>query len=101
MKKSNLKGAISIGALLMGLASGGAAVAQESGETTVGEVVVTANRREQSVLEVPYNISAVSGEAIEDGKMLDAAELMRGVPGVAVVDRGYSRWWIAAIATAA
>ncbi|MFA7263449.1 MAG: TonB-dependent receptor [Caulobacter sp.] len=89
MNKSNLKGAISIGALIMGLASGGVAVAQESGETTVGEVVVTANRREQSVLEVPYNISAVSGDAIEDGKMLDAAELMRGVPGVSVVDRGY------------
>ena len=89
MTKSTLRGAVSIGALVVALASAGAAAAQEATDTTVGEIVVTANRREQSVLDVPYNISAVSGDAIEDGKMLDAAELMRGVPGVAVVDRGY------------
>ncbi|OYX73234.1 MAG: TonB-dependent receptor [Caulobacter sp. 32-67-35] len=89
MNKSNLRGAASIGALVMALASAGAGAAQEIRDTTIGEIVVTANRREQSVLEVPYNISAVSGDAIEDGKMLDAAELMRGIPGVSVVDRGY------------
>src|SRR3546814_2875 len=40
------------------------------------------------ILAVPYNISAVSGEAIEQQNILDTAELMRGVAGVAVVDRG-------------
>lgn len=53
------------------------------------EVVVTAQRREQNVLDVPYNISAVSGETIEARQVLDAAELMRSVAGVSVVDRGY------------
>ncbi len=89
MNKFKLRGAASVGALIMAMASAGVAAAQEVKDTTIGEIVVTANRREQSVLQVPYNISAVSGEAIEDSKMLDAAELMRGIPGVAVVDRGY------------
>lgn len=89
MNKSNLRGAVSITALMLGLGAGGAAMAQASGADTIDEIVVTANRREQSVLEVPYNISAVSGAAIETAKIADSAELMRGIPGVAVVDRGY------------
>ncbi|MBW8304477.1 MAG: TonB-dependent receptor plug domain-containing protein, partial [Brevundimonas sp.] len=92
MNKSHLRGATSIGALILALAAHGAAMAQDSQEspqTDLGDVVVTATRREQSVLDVPYNISAVSGEAIEDAKMTDSAELMRGIPGVSVVDRGY------------
>src|SRR3546814_19727362 len=51
-------------------------------------VVVTAQGREEDILAVPYNSSVVSGEAIEQRNILDTAELMRGVAGVAVVDRG-------------
>jgi len=54
----------------------------------LGEVVVTARRRSENILDVPYNISAVSGATIEQDHVLDAAELMRSVPGVSVVDRG-------------
>ena len=57
-------------------------------DTGVDEIVVTARRRSESVLDVPYNISVVSGQSIEDDHVLDAAELMRSVPGVSVVDRG-------------
>ncbi|MDP1631685.1 MAG: TonB-dependent receptor [Caulobacter sp.] len=89
MNKSNLRGAASISALLLGLGVAGVAGAQESRSVTVDELVVTATRREQSVLDVPYNISAVSGAAIEKAKILDTTELMRGIPGVSVVDRGY------------
>lgn len=88
MNKSMLRSAASVGALVMGLAAAGGAMAQEA-SATVDEIVVTANRREQSVLDVPYNVSAVSGDTIEATKTLDSAELMRGIPGVAVVDRGY------------
>ena len=52
------------------------------------EVVVTANRRDQKVLDVPYNISAVSGKSIEQDHVQSAVELLRSVPGVALVDRG-------------
>ncbi len=52
------------------------------------EIVVTASRREQNILDVPYNISAISGEEIEASMTLDNAELLRSVPGVGLVDSG-------------
>jgi outer membrane receptor protein involved in Fe transport len=58
-------------------------------EGALEEILVTAQRREQSVLDVPYNISAVSGKDIEARQIADAPELLRSVPGVAIVDRGY------------
>src|SRR3546814_332508 len=56
--------------------------------TELDAVVVTAQGREEDILAVPYNISVVSGEAIEQRNILDTAELMRVVAGAAVVDRG-------------
>lgn len=80
-------------ALMSGTALGGGvlpAVAQEedSGASRRDEITVTATRREESVTDVPYNITAVSGAAIEAAKTFDDAELLRSIPGVGVVDRG-------------
>ncbi len=52
------------------------------------EVIVTATRRSQSVQEIPFNISAISGDYISEAGLLDATELMREVPGVAIADGG-------------
>jgi iron complex outermembrane recepter protein len=66
-----------------------AAAVEENDETTeLDKITVTAQGREQDILAVPYNISAVSGDAIEQNNVLDTAELMRSIPGVGVVDRG-------------
>ena len=82
-------------AIVAGLLAQAPALAQDAGaeeprpEATEFEtIVVTAQGREEDILAVPYNISVVSGEAIEQQNILDTAELMRGVAGVAVVDRG-------------
>lgn len=56
---------------------------------TLDEIVVTATRREESILDVPYNISAISGRDIAAAQITDNTDLMRMIPGVAVVDRGY------------
>ncbi|WP_346837871.1 TonB-dependent receptor [Microbulbifer sp. SAOS-129_SWC] len=53
------------------------------------EVIVTATRRAQSVQDIPYNISAVAGDDLEAAQVTDAAEMMRSIPGLTVVDRGY------------
>jgi len=53
------------------------------------EVIVTATSRAESVQDIPYNISAVSGSAIEAQNIVDANELMRTIAGISVVDRGY------------
>jgi len=75
------------------LASGQIAIAQEqTGEADEGmlleEVVVTATRRSQTVQEIPFNISAITGSYIEEAGLLDATELMREVPGVIIADGG-------------
>jgi len=63
--------------------------AQETEEVdAVEEIVVTASRREQNILDVPYNITAVSGEDIAASITLSNAELLRSVPGVGLVDSG-------------
>ena len=61
----------------------------ENDKTVIEEIVVTANRREENINDVPYNISAVSGDFLVEAQITDSAELMRSIPGVAVVDRGH------------
>ncbi|MFT3809605.1 MAG: TonB-dependent receptor [Micropepsaceae bacterium] len=70
------------------LAQDAAATADAPEASADEEVTVTATRRSTRVIDVPYNITAISGAKIEDQKILDAPELMRGVPGVNYVDRG-------------
>ncbi|HNP65233.1 MAG TPA: TonB-dependent receptor plug domain-containing protein, partial [Woeseiaceae bacterium] len=63
--------------------------AQTTDEPLLDEIVVTATRREASVQDIPYNISAISGAAIANAQIVDNTELMREVAGASVVDRGY------------
>jgi iron complex outermembrane receptor protein len=90
-KKHSLAKAISM-ALVIGAPTFYAS-AQEETSTPDNKVLerieVTANRRTQSIQEVPYNISAISGTELEDGKIIDSTELLRNIPGATVVDRGY------------
>ena len=55
---------------------------------TLEEVVVTANRRSQNVLDVPYNISAVSGQSLEDSGVTNLTDIGRLLPGISVPDLG-------------
>lgn len=52
------------------------------------EVVVTATRREQSAIEVPYNISALSEDQLRAMNVADFSKLTRVVPGLQLTDRG-------------
>tara|TARA_B100001057_G_scaffold114836_1_gene113273 strand:- start:12762 stop:15257 length:2496 start_codon:yes stop_codon:yes gene_type:complete len=65
-------------------------IAQESEELSndIEEVVVTATSRETSIFEVPYNISAVSGNEIDSKGVQDTAELLRSFAGISTIDRG-------------
>jgi outer membrane receptor protein involved in Fe transport len=76
-------------ALLAGAGLAGPALAQEQqAQVELAPVMVTATRREQDILDVPYNISSVSGDEIALRQTLDSTELLRGVAGVGTVDRG-------------
>ncbi|MGM0906927.1 MAG: TonB-dependent receptor [Pseudomonadota bacterium] len=52
-------------------------------------ITVTATRRERTVNEIPYNLSAISGDELEEKQIVDSVDVMRQVPGITVVDRGY------------
>ncbi|MBS0416130.1 MAG: TonB-dependent receptor [Proteobacteria bacterium] len=66
-----------------------AAPAQSADDTqTLQEVIVTATGRRQSIQDVPYNISAVSGETLAAAGITDFYALAKSVPGLAVADSG-------------
>jgi outer membrane receptor protein involved in Fe transport len=54
----------------------------------VDEIVVTATRRAASVREIPYNISAVTGETLVKAGITGIGDLSRAVPGLNYNDRG-------------
>jgi outer membrane receptor protein involved in Fe transport len=62
--------------------------AQAQQQTALEEVIVTATRRSESIQDIPLNIAAVSGEAIESQGLSSLAEVMQWVPGVHIVDQG-------------
>ena len=69
--------------------------AQASGQTDasrtgfeIEEVMVTATRRETTIFEVPYAISAVSGTEIYRAGVQDLSDLVRVIPGIAYMDQG-------------
>lgn len=55
---------------------------------TIQEVTVTANRREESVLSVPYNISAMSGSELQKSGAGDVQSLSTLVPGLQAPNEG-------------
>jgi iron complex outermembrane recepter protein len=65
------------------------AEASESAESAVlGEVVVTAQRRSQTVQDIPYNISVVGQNEISESGATTLDDLARVVTGLTTVDQG-------------
>ncbi|MDH3612954.1 MAG: TonB-dependent receptor [Gammaproteobacteria bacterium] len=63
--------------------------AQEESSGLMDEILVTATRRETSVQDIPYNISAMSGEYLERQNIVNQYDVLRAMHGITVVDRGY------------
>ena len=66
----------------------GQASVDDAIEPQMQEVTVTVQRREQNILDVPYNITAVSGDDVAASFTRDSAELLRSIPGVSQIDQG-------------
>jgi outer membrane receptor protein involved in Fe transport len=52
------------------------------------EIVVTAQRRSETIQNVPYNISALGGDTLEGSAVVSLNDLTRLVPGLTTVDEG-------------
>jgi iron complex outermembrane receptor protein len=59
-----------------------AASAPASAQTALEEVIVTANKRAESVMEVPLAVQALTGEALRDLNLNTVKELASFTPGV-------------------
>jgi len=51
-------------------------------------IIVTGTRRSTTIMDTPINISAVSGEAIEDQRIDDVRDLAAFTPGMTISDTG-------------
>ena len=63
--------------------------AQSGDDNVLEEIMVTATRREARVQDIPYNISAMSGEYLELQNIVNQYDVLRAMHGVTVIDRGY------------
>lgn len=65
-------------------------VAPQIDPADAGEIVVTAQRREQALSDVGMSISAIGGEQLQTRNFNDVADLSKLVPGLSVSDSGFS-----------
>ncbi len=82
---TNLK---SMSVALLGVAflcSSPALLAQEEDDEQIETIVVTAQKREQSILDVPFSISAVSQQEMEAAGVNSMADIFRRVPSLSLV----------------
>ena len=77
-----LTGTLSMVTYLPAMAEPAASPQPPQAEATVGEVIVTASRRNQDITKIPYNISAVSARQIERTGITNLEDLAFQVPNV-------------------
>lgn len=81
-KRGLLAGAALAGVLATGLPQ--QAFAQSGPDASAGEIIVTARKRQESILEVPVVMTAVSNERLEATGVTNVTELPKLVPGLVI-----------------
>ena len=77
-----------IGGVLATTAMPVASAQSENSDSALEEITVTATRRDMSIHDIPFNISAISGDEITSANIIDSQELLRAMPGVVAPDGG-------------
>jgi outer membrane receptor protein involved in Fe transport len=95
MNYLNLRGYLIGSAAVVAMMLPTAGHAQEAADNStddaaIGEIVVTAQKREQSLQDVPIAISAFSGATLENKAVDDSVDLSFSVPNLTVTDAGAS-----------
>lgn len=65
-----------------------AAQAQDSGEIVLEEIIVTAQKREESLQDVPISVNAVTGEKLAEAGIVRLDDLKAYVPNLQVTETG-------------
>ena len=88
--RRNLVMTASVVALCAGFTQG--AQAQDAEPTSVGEIIVTAQKREESIRDVPIAVSAFNAETLDAMKIEGGSELLRAVPNVTFSKSNFSMY---------
>ncbi|MGH8286475.1 MAG: TonB-dependent receptor [Steroidobacteraceae bacterium] len=83
MKYSRSAVAVAVAAALSS-----AAVAQQADESVLEEIIVTAQKRESSLQDVPFSVAAMTNENIRASGATNVVELARNVAGLSIADLG-------------
>ena len=75
------------GATLATGTAGATATSTDSGDS-LDEIVVSATRRDTSIQDIPYSISAISGTALEESHVQSLSDIAKLIAGVSFVDEG-------------
>jgi iron complex outermembrane receptor protein len=78
--RSRIAGLLAISTTLSGIAW----AAETSGQPALNEIIVTAQKREQNIQDVPVSVMAVSGQELQDSGVKDIKNLQVLTPGVTV-----------------
>ena len=84
--RAALMGAGSLLVLATPVAAQQAPAQQET--TVIGEIIVTAQKREQALNDVPMSITALSGEQLANRGVTDVQSLVKVTPGLSYVESG-------------
>ena len=63
-------------------------------QATIEEVIVTAQRTEQSLQDVPIAVSAFTDEILDERQIEFASDIQLQVPGLSYSANGFWWWWI-------
>ena len=69
-------------ALCLGVSAEESAGGDDTARPAIEEIIVSAQKRDESIQEVPIAISAFTGEGLRDSLIKDSQELVKAVPGV-------------------
>lgn len=93
MASGNIKKGLLASASALMFGFGGAAVAQdEAGSSNAGEerdtIIVTAQKREQNIQDVPMSITAIGEDEIAERGLVGFEDYLASVPGVSIQSQG-------------
>ena len=71
-----------------------AASAPAGAQSPLEEIIVTARKREEKAIEVPFSLQVIDSEALAQLGAVDFSDYARTVAGVSFEDKGAGRWTI-------
>jgi iron complex outermembrane recepter protein len=92
MSRSSYVCSVSAVAVILAIGTPGSALAQSSGDEgrTIDEIVVTAQKREQSLQDVPIVVTSVNAQQLQDAGIRDIKDLTIVAPGLTVTSTSSS-----------